>query len=814
MRFVTVLCFLFLAIPGVSLAAGGEDIVFVERPGEIEFSGQMIARPLQIDALQRLGIDSAEISVRRRAAAARLDAWRIDYQALTDEHIFAVPEGHDENSIASLLMATGGYQYVEPDWICYPIDTIPNDPNYGQQWHHPVMDCPKAWDLFTGDVNRIAAVVDTGVDKDHPDLQARLLPGYNSVDRLTEAQGGDVNDINGHGTLTIGCVGAIGNNNTLVAGVNWTISLLPIRTSNSSGGSASLSDLSDGALWAASNGAKTISVSYSGVESASVGTTGTTIKNMDALLFWAAGNSNANLSGFDWDDVIVVAATDQNDNKASFSSYGLAVDCAAPGVDITSTTNGGGSGAASGTSFSTPLTNGVAALLWAYAPGLSADDAEQILFDSCDDVGNSNLGYGRVNAFNALSSTALTIAFPVGLPQGFQRPGPSETITIEIVPAGENYVPGTGFLYYRFESSSNYTQVALTPLGGDLFEASLPNTAPGDAPEFYFSAQGDGGTTITSPPDAPTSVYSFDLAFILSTVFSDNFQNDLGWTVENQSLTTGAWVRAVPSGSGGTRGDPLTDGDNSGQCFVTGNGFDEDVDGGPTRVVSPTLDLSAVDDVLISYYAWFTNDDADDPYTVAISSNNGSTWTQAASHSPAGNWRQFTFRASDFTSLSNQMKIRFVTQDNPNDSVTEGGVDGVSVQEVDFTPGLWADAYSFSSATGSNIVIDLDAGAAFAGRQYTIVGGFSGSDPGTPLSSGLILPVNFDFLTNYILANLNNAVFQNFTANLDGNGQAQANLVIPAGLASSYIGNTMTLAYTLNTTFDYVSNPMGIQIEP
>ena len=466
----------------------------------------------------------------------------------------------------------GDYQYVEPDWICYPIDTIPNDPQYGSQWQHPKMQCPKAWDLYTGDSTRIAAFVDTGVDTDHADLKDHLIPGYNAVDRLTQAQGGQVEDINGHGTAVSGCIGAIGNNGTGVAGVNWTIKLLPVRASNSSGGGAYMTDLTHGALWAAQNGAKTISVSYSGVSSSSVGTTGTQIKALDALLIWAAGNDGSQLSGFDWADVIVAGATDTSDNPASFTNYGTPIDVMAPGVSVHTTKNGGTYASVSGTSFSAPLTNGVAALIWGYNPGSTANEVETALFDGCDDLGNPSLfGHGRVNAYEGLMLAVppLSIKFPDGVPSGVYYPGPETPVTLEIVNGTENYVAGSGKLYYRFDSGSAYSQAGFTALGGGLYEAVIPNTRPGDEVEFYFSALGSGGTTIMAPADAPATVFGFDARFE-TMVFEDDFETNKGWTVTNVSLTDGAWERGTPLG-GGDRGDPPTDHDGSGKCFLTDN---------------------------------------------------------------------------------------------------------------------------------------------------------------------------------------------------------------------------------------------------
>ncbi|HEX9795290.1 MAG TPA: S8 family serine peptidase [Planctomycetota bacterium] len=380
-------------------APGG---LFAEVPGEHEFTGSMIVRPLQLDALLERGHTLAEAEQLRLSAAAMLDGWRTRYYERVDEHVVSVPEGMDENSLSALLMATELYQYAEPNWMVYPLQ-IPNDPNYGSQWQHPVIHSPEGWDYNVGDQTRIAAWTDTGVDTDHPDLAASLIPGYNAVDRLTEAQGGDVEDIHGHGTFVSGCIGAIGNNGVGVAGVAWNISLMPVRVSNDPSGGAYLADLLDGARWAASNGARTISASYSGVDNAAVGTTGTDIKNLGGVYFYAAGNGGSDLGNFDYADTVVVGATDSSDNRASWSNYGTPIDVTGPGVSVYSTTLGGGYGSGSGTSFSTPIANGVTAVLWSANPFLTPDEAQQALYDGCDNIGAANFfGNGRVNVENSL----------------------------------------------------------------------------------------------------------------------------------------------------------------------------------------------------------------------------------------------------------------------------------------------------------------------------------------------------------------------------------------------------------------------------
>lgn len=372
---------------------------FVQRPGILEFSGHMIVRPMQPAALAATGKTQLAQAIIRNRAAGRLQGLVKEYVSATDEYIVRIPRGHNENSYSLELMRSGDYQYVEPNWICYPL-LNPNDPQFNSQWHHGKVQSAPAWDLITGSNSIICAVVDTGIDLTHPDLAPNRVPGYNSIDNLSEANGGQVNDLNGHGTHVAGDAAAIGNNAIGVCGMGWNFKIMMVRTSNSPGGGAPISDITEGARWAADNGAKVVSASYSGVDSAAVGTTGTYIKGVGSLFLYAAGNDNRNLTGFNWADTIVVGATTSSDGKASFSAYGPGVHVFAPGVNILSTTLGGGYGPASGTSMAAPVANGAVGLIFAANPSLNAQQVQDILESQCDNIGPSSIfSKGRINQY-------------------------------------------------------------------------------------------------------------------------------------------------------------------------------------------------------------------------------------------------------------------------------------------------------------------------------------------------------------------------------------------------------------------------------
>jgi len=181
------------------------------------------------------------------------------------------------------------------------------------------------------------------------------------------------------------------------------------------------------------------------------------------------------------------------------------------------------------------------------------------------------------------------------------------------------------------------------------------------------------------------------IAFVgtLVVILEDDFETDLGWTVEDDpSLTDGSWDRGIPVG-GGDRQDPPTDYDGSGQCYLTDNVDDNsDVDGGPTMLISPTFSLAGASNPVLQYARWWANDDQDgDPFDVEISNDNGETWylVETVTDVPAA-WVEYSVYFMDVLGaepLTATMKIRFSASDNPNNSIDEGGVDAVKVFDIE-----------------------------------------------------------------------------------------------------------------------------------
>ena len=674
-------------LPATGLAA----TQYEEIPGHREFTGNLIVRPIQPEAWAAQDLDTAAIEGRRSAALEMVGRYELrEHVRQTDEFIVRVPAGLHENDVVATLEESGLFQYAEPDWRVFPID-CPNDPRLGSQWHHDAnrLDSCNGWSLHTGDPSVSVGICDTGVRTTHEDLQAHRLEGYNAVDREWEDQGGEVNDINGHGTMTTGCAAANGNNGKGVVGMGWNLSHRMLRVSNDPSGDASLSDLQHAARTAVENGDRVASVSYSGVDAASNFTTATYIKSIDGLLVWAAGNDGRYLSGDrDDDDLIVAGATDQSDSKASFSAYGPLVDLTAPGVSVYTTSNSGNSsyGSASGTSFSCPLTAGLCALIWSANPNLSPDDVELALKNGTDDLGSpgpdDTYGYGRINILGSLNLAEhpLDFDYPFGLPE-LLDPNGGTTVRVEVLAADAQPEPGTGTFFV--DDGGGFVEYAMVHLGRNVYDAVFPAVSCGTNAHFYFSAETTGGETQTDPRSAPDAFYQARSALGLIPVFADDFQTDKGWTVENIDLADGPWERGDPVG-GGERGDPADDYDGSGRCYLTDNvAGDSDVDGGPTRLTSPLIDMSAGNGI-VRYARWFTNDDGDgDRLDVEISNDNGNNWTLVESVPGGAGWKLNSFLISDYIAPTGNMRLRFSATDNPNDSVTEAGLDAFEVLLID-----------------------------------------------------------------------------------------------------------------------------------
>jgi hypothetical protein len=270
------------------------------------------------------------------------------------------------------------------------------------------------------------------------------------------------------------------------------------------------------------------------------------------------------------------------------------------------------------------------------------------------------------------------VSAPDGVPS-LLPPGEPTLVTVRIFPGDEQYVEDSGLLHYRYDGGT-FQSSPLVPLGDDLYQGTLPPAECNDTPEFYFSAEGTDSGVVYDPAGAPSVTHTAEVG-ILVTILADDFETDQGWNVQHIDLEDGHWERGIPVDC--DRGDPPSDYDGSGQCYLTHNDpvdCNSDVDGGPARLLSPVFNLSGVSDPVLSYARWFTNDDEDlDRLNVEISNDGGTVWHLVESVSDTEGWVERTIHVADYVTPSAQVALRFGAMDNPNDSVTEAAVDAFNL---------------------------------------------------------------------------------------------------------------------------------------
>ncbi|PTQ98829.1 subtilisin family serine protease [Nitrosomonas nitrosa] len=318
----------------------------------------------------------------------------------SDLYIVDLPEYTEEGVIARLAHHPH-LKFAELD-RAVPPSLAPNDPYYPNGWHLPKIGSPVAWDSSQGTGITIA-ILDSGVDGSHPDLAAKMVPGWNFYNNNSNTA-----DVRGHGTKVAGAAAAITNNGTGVAGIAGQAKIMPIRVADADGyGYDSM--IIQGLTYAADKGARVANASYLGLSSSSaVQNAALYMKNKGGLVTVSGGNSGRLESFAATTTMIPVAATDAYDNRTSWSSYGNYIVLAAPGAGIWTTTSDGGYGSVNGTSFSSPITAGVIALMMAANPKMKNTDIEKILFSTAKDLGTLGkdpyFGYGRVDAAAAVKA--------------------------------------------------------------------------------------------------------------------------------------------------------------------------------------------------------------------------------------------------------------------------------------------------------------------------------------------------------------------------------------------------------------------------
>ena len=297
------------------------------------------------------------------------------------------------------LQKRPGVEHVDYNYLRLPYYE-PNDPRWPRQWDLPKIDAPAAWDETQG-VGARVAVVDTGIDGNHPDLESKIALQKDLVNNDNVAQ----DDIHGHGTHVAGTVGAATNNDRGVAAVCPGCKLLIAKAGNAEG--LFDYDVAQGIYWSVSNHARAINLSLGGYANNRVLEHAVDYAwGHNVVVVAAAGNDHTSRPSYPaaYRHVISVSATDQQNKKARFSNYGKTIDVAAPGVDILSTVPGG-YGQKSGTSMASPHVAALAGLL--ASQDRSATEIRRRIQGTATDIGpegkDTYFGSGLINAKKAVN---------------------------------------------------------------------------------------------------------------------------------------------------------------------------------------------------------------------------------------------------------------------------------------------------------------------------------------------------------------------------------------------------------------------------
>ncbi|HJT67948.1 MAG TPA: S8 family serine peptidase [Pyrinomonadaceae bacterium] len=486
-----------------------------------------------------------------------------------------VTDGGDTMSAVEALRSQPDVLYAEPNYIMHA-DVTPNDPHFvaGRQDNMNLIGAPQAWNTQTGSASIVVGVIDQGIDINHSDLAANIwtnpapgavgggitgdVHGYNFVDNNGAVFSGA--DSETHASHVAGIIGAVGNNNRGVAGVNWSTSLMSLKFLDADGFGDTVNairactyakQMRD--LWESSNHTKganlrVLNASFGGAQFSTGFSDAIQALNTSGVLFVAAAGNvddgtrepNNDLvphypSNFSAPNIISVAASNSSDVLAGFSHFGTTVHLAAPGVSVLSTTppclnpgtgdclpdftdaNSDTYSIFSGTSMAAPHVSGAAALLWAQNPNLSVAQVKSLLILNGDvraPLLDKTLTGRRLNVGNSLQSLLENDSTPPGAVTNMRIDSQNgRSFNLGWTASGDDGVNGQAALYQL--SFTDPVSLVTTPLAGEIpmpsgsgqiASVTIPyRHTSGTLTLQEFDNAGNAGTPVSVPVVVPQS---------------------------------------------------------------------------------------------------------------------------------------------------------------------------------------------------------------------------------------------------------------------------------------------------------------------